>query len=112
MGCRHADVKPDNILVNEDKNLVKLCDFGSAMRYEEIEGPTKYLVSRFYRAPEISKYFGLVGSYGGLAVVYYIKDRESWPGVQPSGIRCSLEGIFCGLQHVSEFDWAFLRRFI
>ncbi|KAA8580600.1 hypothetical protein FQN60_013558 [Etheostoma spectabile] len=26
----HADIKPDNILVNESKTILKLCDFGSA----------------------------------------------------------------------------------
>ena len=31
-GVVHADVKPDNILVNESNNRVsKLCDFGSAL---------------------------------------------------------------------------------
>lgn len=50
----HADIKPDNILVNESKNVVKLCDFGSASLEEEND-ITPYLVSRFYRAPEISE---------------------------------------------------------
>lgn len=49
----HADIKPDNILVNEQKTLVKLCDLGSAADAVENE-ITPYLVSRFYRAPEIS----------------------------------------------------------
>jgi serine/threonine-protein kinase PRP4 len=31
---------------------VKLCDFGSCLRLDEA-APTEYLVSRFYRAPEI-----------------------------------------------------------
>ncbi|KXN83408.1 hypothetical protein AN958_01457 [Leucoagaricus sp. SymC.cos] len=48
----HADIKPDNILVNEQKTLVKLCDLGSASDAAENE-ITPYLVSRFYRAPEI-----------------------------------------------------------
>jgi len=48
----HADIKPDNILVNESKLLLKLCDFGSASHVAEGE-ITPYLVSRFYRAPEI-----------------------------------------------------------
>ena len=29
-GINHNDLKPDNILVNESKLLLKLCDFGSA----------------------------------------------------------------------------------
>ncbi|EPS98350.1 hypothetical protein FOMPIDRAFT_1148904 [Fomitopsis schrenkii] len=48
----HADIKPDNILVNEQKTLLKLCDLGSASDAAENE-ITPYLVSRFYRAPEI-----------------------------------------------------------
>lgn len=52
IGIIHADIKPDNILVNEKKNILKLCDFGSATKVEDNE-PTPYLVSRFYRAPEV-----------------------------------------------------------
>lgn len=48
----HADIKPDNILVNESKTILKLCDFGSASHVADNE-ITPYLVSRFYRAPEI-----------------------------------------------------------
>eukprot|EP00850_Spirogloea_muscicola_P004038 SM000017S02778 [mRNA] locus=s17:193456:197059:+ [translate_table: standard] len=51
-GVLHCDIKPDNMLVNEAKNLLKLADFGSAMFAGENE-ITPYLVSRFYRAPEI-----------------------------------------------------------
>ncbi|KAF3491540.1 serine/threonine-protein kinase prp4 [Arthroderma uncinatum] len=48
----HADIKPDNLLVNENRNLLKICDLGSASLASENE-ITPYLVSRFYRAPEI-----------------------------------------------------------
>ena len=41
--------------VNESKMVLKLCDFGSASHVSEND-ITPYLVSRFYRAPEISKY--------------------------------------------------------
>lgn len=48
----HADLKPDNLLVNEHRNVLKVCDLGSASPTSENE-ITPYLVSRFYRAPEI-----------------------------------------------------------
>ena len=48
----HADLKPDNMLVNESRNVVKICDLGSASPISE-NGTAPYLVSRFYRAPEI-----------------------------------------------------------
>ncbi|CBI27037.3 unnamed protein product, partial [Vitis vinifera] len=51
-GVLHCDIKPDNMLVNEAKNVLKLCDFGNAMFSGKNE-ITPYLVSRFYRAPEI-----------------------------------------------------------
>lgn len=44
--------------VNEAKNVLKLCDFGNAMFAGKNE-VTPYLVSRFYRAPEISKFYSL-----------------------------------------------------
>jgi serine/threonine-protein kinase PRP4 len=49
----HADIKPDNVLVTEDKRKVVLADFGSAADAEDCE-ITPYLVSRYYRAPEVS----------------------------------------------------------
>lgn len=51
-GVLHADIKPDNILVNDKHNLVKVCDFGSAM-FDGQNEITPYLVSRFYRPPEV-----------------------------------------------------------
>jgi len=48
----HADLKPDNILVNEKRTMIKICDFGTATLKGDTE-LTPYLVSRFYRAPEV-----------------------------------------------------------
>lgn len=45
--------------VNESKLVVKLCDFGSASFAADCD-ITPYLVSRFYRAPEISKLYFLL----------------------------------------------------
>lgn len=53
----HADLKPDNILVNESRNVLKICDLGTAIDKSDAATAhmdiTPYLVSRFYRAPEI-----------------------------------------------------------
>lgn len=70
----HADLKPDNVLVshalpymkshhvtdytkqaNENCSMLKICDLGSASDASEND-ITPYLVSRFYRAPEISEF--------------------------------------------------------
>ena len=48
----HADLKPDNVMVTKDTQRIKLCDFGSCLGQDKA-APTEYLVSRFYRAPEI-----------------------------------------------------------
>ena len=40
--------------VNESKLVLKLCDFGSASHVSDND-ITPYLVSRFYRAPEIGE---------------------------------------------------------
>merc|ERR1719230_1335686 len=54
----HRDLKPGNLLVNRDCDL-KLCDFGLArfaggsMDQEDDKIMTEYVVTRWYRAPEL-----------------------------------------------------------
>jgi serine/threonine protein kinase len=50
----HRDLKPENILLNDLKNpqIVKICDFGSAKLLDELNN-NPYVVSSFYRAPEL-----------------------------------------------------------
>lgn len=57
----HADLKPDNILVNQERSKLKICDLGTASKAEDAE-ITPYLVSRFYRAPEVI--LGMPFEYG------------------------------------------------
>ena len=49
----HRDIKPSNILVNADCTI-KICDFGLSRQIDSgLEDLTEYVVTRFYRAPEI-----------------------------------------------------------
>ncbi|KAJ4460135.1 putative Serine/threonine-protein kinase PRP4 [Paratrimastix pyriformis] len=52
MGIVNCDVKPDNCIVNERRSTVKICDFGSCCDGKAMVA-SSYVVSRFYRAPEI-----------------------------------------------------------
>ena len=47
----HRDLKPENILLQGDK--VKICDFGSSKFITKNTKSTPYIVSRYYRAPEL-----------------------------------------------------------
>ena len=50
----HRDLKPENILVVKETNEVKICDFGSSKFIDEKDFKnTPYVVSRYYRAPEL-----------------------------------------------------------
>ncbi|CAD8170899.1 unnamed protein product [Paramecium pentaurelia] len=47
----HRDLKPENVLIQD--GTLKLCDFGSAKEMTGTTINTPYIVSRFYRAPEL-----------------------------------------------------------
>ena len=58
-GICHRDIKPQNLLVDAQRKILKVCDFGSAKMLVHDEPSVSYICSRNYRAPELI--FGSTG---------------------------------------------------
>ncbi|XP_064650492.1 glycogen synthase kinase-3 beta-like isoform X2 [Lineus longissimus] len=52
-GVCHRDIKPQNLLLDPESGVLKLCDFGSAKVLVRGEPNVSYICSRYYRAPEL-----------------------------------------------------------
>jgi len=52
-GICHRDIKPQNLLLDPQSGILKLCDFGSAKMLVQGEPNVSYICSRYYRAPEL-----------------------------------------------------------
>ena len=53
LGICHRDIKPQNLLLDPESGVLKLCDFGSAKQLVRGEPNVSYICSRYYRAPEL-----------------------------------------------------------
>ncbi|CAG0890541.1 unnamed protein product [Cyprideis torosa] len=53
LGVCHRDIKPQNLLLDPETAVLKLCDFGSAKHLVKSEPNVSYICSRYYRAPEL-----------------------------------------------------------
>ncbi|EDX15117.1 putative glycogen synthase kinase-3 homolog [Drosophila simulans] len=53
LGFCHRDIKPQNMLLDSETGVLKLCDFGSAKQLISGEPNVSYICSRYYRAPEL-----------------------------------------------------------
>jgi glycogen synthase kinase 3 beta len=49
----HRDLKPQNMLVDTETGVLKICDLGSAKKLLPDERSVSYIASRYYRAPEL-----------------------------------------------------------
>lgn len=52
LSIAHRDLKPENVLISKD-GIIKICDFGSSKVMDKTGKNTPYMVSRYYRAPEL-----------------------------------------------------------
>lgn len=72
MGICHRDIKPQNLLLDPNSGILKLCDFGSAKMLVKGEPNVSYICSRYYRAPELifgsTTYTSAIGTISVLAV--------------------------------------------
>lgn len=69
-GICHRDIKPQNLLLDTETGILKLCDFGSAKILVENEPNVSYICSRYYRAPELifgaTNYTTKIGTFSSL----------------------------------------------
>jgi mitogen-activated protein kinase 1/3 len=84
----HRDIKPSNILMNMNCDL-KICDFGLSrgiyQNIQEQDKVTKYVVTRWYRAPEVvlntSSYTGIIDLWSvGCVFAELLGRKPIFPG--------------------------------
>ncbi|RCN48957.1 hypothetical protein ANCCAN_04939 [Ancylostoma caninum] len=71
-GICHRDIKPQNLLIDEETGLLKIGDFGSST-FEPKKCPQpSYHVTRYYRPPELLLGAKIYGCEVGISLQLYI----------------------------------------
>uniref|UniRef100_A0A1I7ULC8 glucuronosyltransferase n=1 Tax=Caenorhabditis tropicalis TaxID=1561998 RepID=A0A1I7ULC8_9PELO len=81
----HRDIKPVNLLIDIDKGILKIADFGSAKIVQRGSYSTSYQVTRFYRPPELlleaKEYYWMVDVWSaGCCVGEMMAGKVLFPG--------------------------------
>lgn len=81
----HRDIKPVNLLIDIEKGILKIADFGNAKIVQRGINSTSYQVTRFYRPPELlleaKEYYWMVDVWSaGCCVGEMMKGKVLFPG--------------------------------
>ena len=85
LGICHRDLKPENVLLKD--NEVRICDLGASKKLDcqEPYMNTPYVVSRYYRAPElimaVNKYDTSIDIWATACIIFELITRTPlFPG--------------------------------
>jgi len=85
VGVCHRDIKPQNVLIDSNAHVTKICDFGSAKKLIPGEASVAYICSRYYRAPELifgaTEYSNAIDVWSiGCVIAEMVIGRPLFPG--------------------------------
>ncbi|CAD6187484.1 unnamed protein product [Caenorhabditis auriculariae] len=94
----HRDIKPQNLLVDHEIGVLKVCDFGSAKFLEKDRENVSYICSRYYRAPELLL---CCNNYGvnidvwsaGAVLCEFFHDTPLFLGTSSAGVLITIASI-------------------
>jgi len=95
-GICHRDIKPQNLLLDPNTGVLKLCDFGSAKILVENEPNVSYICSRYYRAPEL-----IFGATNYTTKIGKLLQVHRWGLCEPEAWPANVFRQMCGLPDAS-----------